>query len=77
MSRICVISPARNCVDWVERSMRSVQAQVGAEFHCVFIDDHSDDGTWERANQVIGNDSRFTAIQPPERAYTLANTCSA
>lgn len=69
----CIICPAWNCEAWVEKSLTSLQTQLHDNFHCVLIDDVSDDNTWERAKQVVADDERFTVMRNDIRRFPLAN----
>ena len=71
--RMRVVVPARNCVRWVPTTMRSIRAQQGVDFRCVFIDDASTDGTFEKAQEIAAGDDRIEVIQNPKQMRELVN----
>ncbi len=71
--RIAVVCPAYQCERWAEACLKSIQAQSHAEFHCVYIDDCSDDGTFEAASKAVAGDQRFKVIRNQERRFPTAN----
>lgn len=68
-----VVVPARNCVRWVPHTIRSIRAQRGVDFRCVFIDDASTDGTFEKAEEIAAGDERIELVRNDSQVRELVN----
>lgn len=60
---VSIIMPSYNCGDFVERAIRSVQAQTYQNWEIIFIDDCSTDDTIKRVTEMRSQDSRIHLIQ--------------
>ena len=57
-----VIIPAYNSVQFVERALRSLQAQTFADWEALCIDDGCTDGTGAVMDRLAAEDSRFRVV---------------
>lgn len=48
-----------NSEKWIEKCLRSIQAQTIKDFDCMFVDDASTDNTYKRGALAVINDKRF------------------
>ncbi|HJU66345.1 MAG TPA: glycosyltransferase [Gemmatimonadaceae bacterium] len=62
---ISVIIPARNEAHNIERCLRSVLASTYPALEVVLVDDHSEDGTADRARLAAGTDDRLRILEAP------------
>ena len=60
-----IIIPLYNKAPYIEKALRSVQAQTFREFEVIIIDDGSTDNSFEIANQLIAEFSKSTDASPP------------
>ena len=73
-NRVCKERPfwifctGRNCEDYVEACIRSVQRQR-EHFQMVLVDDASTDNTYEIASGLAKHDDRITVVRNAERLY--------
>jgi glycosyltransferase involved in cell wall biosynthesis len=63
-----IFTTGRNCEDYVEECIRSVQRQR-EHFQMVIVDDASTDNTYEIASGLAQADGRITVIRNKERLY--------
>jgi glycosyltransferase involved in cell wall biosynthesis len=71
--RFCVVVPVYNAKEWVTRCLRSIREQTVPDFHCIVIDDASQDGTSDIARRFCAADPRFEFIGNESRVGALAN----
>jgi glycosyltransferase involved in cell wall biosynthesis len=60
---VSVIVPAYNAAWCIERTLRSVQAQIFTDFEALIVDDGSLDDTAERVAATVQGDPRFRLIR--------------
>ena len=65
---ISVIMPSYNCGEYVEETIRSVQAQTCQNWEIIFIDDCSSDGTMKKVLSMGKEDSRIRVFQNSENS---------
>lgn len=58
-TKISVIVPVYNTVDWLERCIRSIENQTWKNLEIVIVDDGSTDGSGEKAEELAGADERI------------------
>ena len=63
MSRVSIITPAFNSVDFLEETIKSVQNQTYNDWELIIVDDCSTDGTFELANSFSQKDSRIIVLR--------------
>lgn len=61
--QLSVVIPAYNAGDFIERCIRSIQAQQGIELEIIVVDDGSGDDTLNRVHKMAARDARITSIQ--------------
>jgi glycosyltransferase involved in cell wall biosynthesis len=71
MKRIVVIIPSYNNRQWYERNLSSVVAQDYHNFHVIYVDDCSSDGTGELVGQFIAEHSSGNLIHLNRNAARL------
>ena len=69
---ISVIVPARDVAEYIEESLRSLEAQSFADFEALIIDDGSTDGTRELIETFCARDARFTALSSDGQGVSAA-----
>jgi len=52
-----------NSEKWIEKCLRSIQAQTVKDFQCVFVDDASTDNTFKVASKTVDQDKRFRIVR--------------
>lgn len=60
---VSIIMPSYNCGNYVEETIRSVQAQTYQNWEIIFVDDCSSDDTVRRVSNLLERDSRIKLIQ--------------
>lgn len=65
--RLLVISPVRNESAHLERVARAMAAQTRPPDLWLVVDDHSGDGTWERAERLAGEIPFIEVLRAPEQ----------
>jgi len=73
---IVVIVPSYNNVPWCYQNLSSIFNQQYSNYHVVYIDDCSSDGTAYLVTQIVkslGKEDRFTLIQNKQRYGALHN----
>ena len=63
---ISVIMPSYNCGEYVEETIRSVQAQTYQNWEIIFFDDCSSDDTMKRVSSMGAEDNRIRVFQNNE-----------
>lgn len=72
MSRLSVVVPAYNSVDFIDATMRSLLDQTYRDVEVVVSDHTSTDGTWERL-QPYADDPRVRLLRTPAGGGAPAN----
>ena len=75
---ISIITPMYNSNDFVENTIKSIQAQTYQNWELIIIDDASTDGSAKIAESFATKDERSLYKKQPCRAgglYVLANLC--
>jgi len=62
---VSIIMPSYNCGEFVEKTIRSVQAQTYTNWEILFVDDCSKDDTIKRILELQDQDSRIKLIKNP------------
>lgn len=60
---VSIIMPSYNCGNYVEETIRSVQAQSYKNWEILFVDDRSTDDTMSRIMALKGSDDRIKVFQ--------------
>lgn len=60
---VSIIMPSYNCGDYVEETIRSVQAQTYKNWEIVFVDDCSNDGSIGKVLDIKQEESRIHVFQ--------------
>ena len=60
---VSVIMPSYNCGKYVEKTIRSVQAQTYKNWEIIFVDDSSKDDTIRRVSEIRDKDPRIKLYQ--------------
>ncbi|MYL70754.1 glycosyltransferase [Halobacillus litoralis] len=63
---VSLLVPLRNEADNVEGLIHSLRALTYPDVEVILLDDHSEDGTFEKLNEQVRDDGRFTIIQGKE-----------
>ncbi len=74
--RFVVIIPSYNNIKWYKKNLDSIVSQNHNNFHVIYIDDCSTDGTGDKVKQYITKHNlknRITFIQNKQRHGALAN----
>lgn len=64
--RVGIIVPAFNAARYLAQTLAGVLAQTVADWHCVVVDDGSNDATVEIARQYADRDARFRVLVQPQ-----------
>jgi glycosyltransferase involved in cell wall biosynthesis len=70
--RVSIVTPAFNCEEYIETTIRSVLAQTVAEFELLIVDDGSTDRTAAIAQQFAASDARVRVIKQSNRGQAAA-----
>ena len=70
--RISILLPAWNAAPTLPACLRSVQRQSEARWHCVIVDDGSQDDTLACARDFAARDPRFEIVSTPHRGIVAA-----
>ena len=70
--RVSILLPAWNAERTLPACLRSVQRQSEARWHCVIVDDGSQDGTLACARDFADWDPRFEIVGTPHRGIVAA-----
>ena len=65
--------PAYNEIRWIERTLRSIQAQSHSDFAVLVTDNASTDGTSDVCADIARHDSRFMHVRHPENGGAAFN----
>ena len=60
--------PSYNCGEYVEETIRSVQAQTYQNWEIIFVDDCSSDDTMKRVSSMLAEDDRIRVFQNSENS---------
>lgn len=71
--KLIFVSPCYNAEENIDSLAASVKNQSDDRWEHILIDDISTDSTWEKLNDTLGNDKRFTLIQNTEKKFALRN----
>lgn len=66
-----IFTSTRNSAPYVKRCIESIKAQKYADYECIFIDDASEDDTYEQARAAVADDPRFVTIRNGVRRWQL------
>ena len=75
--KLVFISPCYNASQNLSSLVNSIKIQSDNRWECVFIDDISLDDTWEKMNDLVGDDKRFKLIKNSDKKYALQNIVDA
>jgi glycosyltransferase involved in cell wall biosynthesis len=64
-----IIVGGRNNSQWVESNINSILTQDYQNYEVMYFDDASDDDTFEKVQQLVGNNFKFSLYQTTERKY--------
>ncbi|WP_027954006.1 glycosyltransferase [Halobacillus kuroshimensis] len=64
--KVSLLVPLRNEVDNVEGLIRSLSSLTYPNLEMLLLDDHSEDGTYEKLLSLTAEDARFTVVQGKE-----------
>src|SRR5205823_1816925 len=64
--RVSVVIPARNEAHNIDRCVRSVLSTTYPDVEVVVVDDHSVDGTAEKARRLAADDARLRVVVNPD-----------
>lgn len=70
--RISILLPAWNAAQTLPACLHSIQCQSEARWHCVIVDDGSQDDTLARARDFAARDPRFEIVSTPHRGIVAA-----
>ena len=70
--RVSILLPAWNAAPTLPACLHSLQRQSEARWHCVIVDDGSQDGTLACAHRFAARDSRFEIVSTPHRGVVAA-----
>jgi len=62
-NKFVIITTVYNLKDWLPMNINMMKYQNFDNWHCVYIDDWSDDGSYEYLVEELDNDSRFTILR--------------
>jgi hypothetical protein len=68
-----IITPFYNAQEFLPKCINSIKRQRYTNFHCSLVDDISTDDSFKKAQEAIGDDSRFTLIKNTNKRYALQN----
>ena len=69
-----IIIPSYNNIQWIKGTIESAINQEYNNFDVIFIDDNSDDGTYEFVNENFKDVENLKIIRNENRMYALYNT---
>ena len=70
--RVSILLPAWNAAPTLTACLRSLQRQSEERWHCVIVEDGSDDDTLACARDLAAQDPRFEIISTPHRGIVAA-----
>jgi glycosyltransferase involved in cell wall biosynthesis len=71
--RFKIITPVYNAEKWIGKCIQSVKDQDYYNFLQIIVDDCSEDNTFNKAKECIGNDKRFVLIKRGSKVGTMQN----
>lgn len=69
-----IIIPSYNNIKWIKETLESTINQEYDSFDIIFIDDNSDDGSYEFVNENYKDVKNLKIVRNNERLYALYNT---
>ena len=66
MPRISVVSPvyrAKDCLDELYRRLARALGAIGGDFEIILVEDHGDDGSWEKIVELARADPRVRGVK--------------
>jgi glycosyltransferase involved in cell wall biosynthesis len=57
--KVSIIIPSYNTVDYIDQAVRSILVQTFQDWELLVVDDHSDDGTWEKLQKYASGKVRI------------------
>lgn len=76
MSKVSVIIPVYNVVDYIELCLRSIMVQTHRDLEILVCDDGSNDGTGEICDRLAAEDARIRVIHQENQGVSAArNAC--
>lgn len=68
MTKVSVITPLYNSVDYIAKTIRSVQSQTFQDWEMIIVDDCSSDGSYQRALELAKGDNRIKVVRLSENS---------
>jgi len=68
-----IITPSFNNKNYIEYNLASMLNQTYKNWRCIYIDDCSDDGTYEQVESIVGDNKKFTLIKNSENIGATYN----
>lgn len=69
---ISIVVPVYNVAPYIEKCLKSIQAQSFTNFRCIVVNDGSTDNSLALARQAVRGDWRFEFIDKPNRGLSSA-----
>lgn len=69
---LSVLLPVHQAVRTLPAALRSLQRQTEPNWHCVLVDDGSDDGSWDVALAAAREDARFEPVRQSHAGIVAA-----
>ncbi len=71
--RIVVLTTLYNCEEWIGKCIQSIKDQNYDNYKCFILNDISTDSSVEKAQEAIGEDSRFVIVENTKKYYQTGN----
>jgi hypothetical protein len=68
-----IIVPVYNSKEWIDNCIKSIINQDYENYECVICDDISNDGTYERAIESLGESKKVRVLKNKEKKFALKN----
>ena len=68
-----IIVPVYNSKEWIDNCIKSIINQDYENYECVICDDISNDGTYERAIESLGESKKIRVLKNKEKKFALKN----